>query len=65
MVEAGDNVNAGDILAAAGNSGYSERPHIHMQLINSLTENFWQGLGISIQFKMKNLYKNRVINIKP
>jgi hypothetical protein len=60
-VKVGDKVNDNDWIAIAGNSGYSERPHIHIQLINSTTDNYWKGLGISMRFKEKNLYKNRVI----
>ena len=62
-VRMGDKVNAGDMIAEAGNSGYSERPHIHMQLIESATDNYWKGVGVSIQFRKKNLYKNRVIDV--
>lgn len=62
-VKAGDKVNVNDFIAEAGNSGYSERPHIHIQLINSLTDNYWTGTGISIQYIGKNLYKNRLIKI--
>jgi Peptidase family M23 len=63
LVHAGDNINADQVIAKAGNSGYSERPHLHMQLIHSTTENYWIGKGISTQFKKKNLYKNRVIDV--
>jgi hypothetical protein len=62
-VKTGDVINADDLIAEAGNSGYSERPHIHIQLINSLTDNYWTGTGISIQYIGKNLYKNRLIKI--
>jgi hypothetical protein len=62
-LEEGDSVLKNDMIAEAGNSGYSERPHIHMQLIECLTDNYWQGLGISIRFKNKNLYKNRVVDV--
>jgi hypothetical protein len=62
-VNPGDNINANDLLAEAGNSGYSERPHIHIQLIKSLTDKYWTGTGISIQYKGINLYKNRLIKI--
>jgi hypothetical protein len=61
-VRPGDSINAGDLIAEAGNSGYSERPHIHMQLIYSNTENYWTGRGVSIEYEGKNLYKNRLIN---
>lgn len=62
-LETGQIVNAGDVIAEAGNSGYSERPHIHMQLIKSSSDNYWNGMGLSIHFKNRNLYKNRMINI--
>jgi len=45
----------------AGNSGMSERPHIHMQLMKCEGDDYWKGLGISMQFRGKNLYKNRLI----
>ncbi len=63
LVKQGDQVNTGDIIAEAGNSGYSERPHLHMQLIESPDDNFWKGTGISIQFNKKNLFKNRLVKI--
>jgi hypothetical protein len=63
-VNEGDLVKENDLLAEAGNSGYSERPHIHMQLIESNSENYWKGMGISVQFKGTNLFKNRVIDVK-
>ena len=59
----GDIVHQDDPIAESGNSGFSERPHIHMQLINSLIDDYWQGLGIGITFQNKNLYKNRLIEI--
>lgn len=62
-VNSGSVVKAGDLIAEAGNSGMSERPHIHIQLIQSDTENFRKGIGVSIQFKRKNLYKNRIIQV--
>jgi hypothetical protein len=62
-VEPGSLVNEGDLLAEAGNSGYSERPHIHMQLIKSDTDNYWKGIGVSIEFGGKNLFKNRLIKL--
>jgi hypothetical protein len=63
-IDPGASVSEGDLLAEAGNSGYSERPHIHMQLMKSDSENFWKGEGVPILFKGKNLYKNRNIEIE-
>jgi len=62
-VNAGDWVKSNEIIAEAGNSGYSERPHLHIQLIDSADDNFWKGTGISLQFNEKNLYKNRIVEI--
>lgn len=61
MVRVGDNVTAGGQIAQAGNSGMSERPHIHIQLMKSETENYWLGTGVCIQYEGANLYKNRLI----
>lgn len=60
--ETGDPVQEGELIAEAGNSGYSERPHIHMQLINSGTDNFWSGRGVGLTFMGKNIFKNRIID---
>ena len=62
-VKVGGSVTANDFIGEAGNSGLSERPHLHMQLIESKTEDYWQGRGVSIRFKKKNLFKNRVIDM--
>ena len=62
-VKVGDKVEANDLVGEAGNSGYSERPHLHMQLIESTIGDYWKGRGVSIQFRKKNLYKNRVIEV--
>jgi hypothetical protein len=63
IVNEGDGVNQNQIIANAGNSGMSERPHLHMQLIKSDTADYWSGKGICIRFKKRNLYKNRIITI--
>lgn len=63
VVNEGNSVSRGDFLGAVGNSGMSERPHLHMQLMKSETEDYWKGLGICIQFKNRNLFKNRLIKI--
>lgn len=62
-VMVGDVVKAGDLLGHAGNSGWTERPHVHMQLMKSDTDKYWHGTGVCIQYKNKNLYKNRLIKI--
>jgi hypothetical protein len=63
VVKEGDQVHAREPIGAAGNSGWTERPHLHMQLIKSDSENYWFGEGISILYKKRNLYKNRLIKM--
>ena len=62
-VREGDDVKKGDYIAHSGNSGYSERPHLHFQLIKSKTDNYWKGIGLNVTYNGKNLYKNRIIKI--
>jgi hypothetical protein len=57
----GDKVLNGEIVAMVGNSGYTERPHIHMQLIKSDSDDYWFGMGVNMTYLGKNLYKNRII----
>jgi len=63
VVKTGDYVYKRDKIGECGNSGMSERPHLHMQLMKSKNDNYWKGLGVSMQYKGKNLYKNRLIKI--
>lgn len=61
LVHQGDRVKVNDIIARAGNSGMSEMPHIHLQLMESNSENYWKGKGVNISFEGKPVYKNKVI----
>jgi len=62
-VKEGDEVKPGTVIGKAGNSGRTERPHLHIQLMKSDTTKYWSGLGICIVYKGRNLYKNRSIVI--
>lgn len=62
-VKVGDKVNANDYLGEAGNSGMSERPHLHMQLMRCDGADFWKGTGLNIRYQEKNLFKNRLLRI--
>jgi hypothetical protein len=62
-IKEGEIIKSNDLIAEIGNSGFSERPHLHWQLIESDSDNYWFGRGISIQYNGKNLYKNRIIKI--
>ena len=62
-VKEGDLVQKNDLIAASGNSGWTERPHLHMQLIKSDSDHYWFGEGVCIRYKNRNLYKNRLIRV--
>jgi murein DD-endopeptidase MepM/ murein hydrolase activator NlpD len=63
VVKEGDFIQANELIGSAGNSGWTERPHLHMQLIKSDSPDYWAGIGISLQFRNMNLYKNRLIKL--
>lgn len=63
VVSTGDYIQQNEMIGFAGNSGYSERPHLHMQLIKSDSPDYWSGEGVCIRYKNKNLYKNRLIKV--
>jgi murein DD-endopeptidase MepM/ murein hydrolase activator NlpD len=60
-VQIGEEISDNQMVGLAGNSGMTERPHIHMQLIKSSSENIWSGIGVCMVFKEANLYKNKII----
>jgi hypothetical protein len=63
VVREGDSIARNAFIGEAGNSGMSERPHLHMQLMKSETDDYWKGTGICIQYKNRNLYKNRLVKV--
>ncbi len=63
IVQEGEKIQAGQLVAKIGNSGWTERPHLHMQLIKSASENYWHGTGVPITYMNKNLFKNRIIDM--
>jgi hypothetical protein len=62
-VKEGDVVRSNDLLGLVGNSGWTERPHLHMQLIESESSDYWHGRGVCVRYNNRNLYKNRIIQI--
>lgn len=62
-VKEGDLVTRGQVIASIGNSGWTERPHLHMQLMTCSDDNFWHGMGRAITYKERMLFKNRIIRI--
>lgn len=64
QVKEGDTVEKGQHIAHVGNSGWTERPHLHMQLIRSGDEDYWHGMGVPITYRNRNLYKNRMVDMR-
>ena len=63
QVREGDWIRRNDPIGVAGNSGWTERPHLHMQLIESESSNYWLGKGVCIRYEGQNMYKNRLIKV--
>lgn len=63
VVKIGDNVKEGQLLGKVGNSGFTPRPHLHMQVSRSSDGNYWGAQGVPIVFKGKVPYKNRRFHV--
>lgn len=63
VVKEGDKVEINDLIGSAGNSGWTERPHLHMQLIKNDSDNYWFGRGVAIRYENRNLFKNRLVRV--
>ncbi len=55
-----DGVVPGDMIGRIGNSGLSERPHLHMQASHAEDGNFWKGEGVPLLFEGSVPLKGRV-----
>ena len=60
MVKTGDRVKKGQLLAMAGNSGWTSQPHLHIQAMRKSSGSFWGWEGIPISFDGRNPVKNRL-----
>ena len=60
-VEAGVSIRAGDPIAAAGNSGWTERPHLHMQAMRSRSADWWHGDAVPMHVAGRFLVRNQIV----
>ncbi|HYK91590.1 MAG TPA: M23 family metallopeptidase [Acidobacteriota bacterium] len=60
-VAKGDTVRTGDIIGRVGNSGWSERPHLHMQAMRATNSDWWHGSALPIRFNGRFLVRNQVV----
>lgn len=61
LVSPGDSVRAGQAIGRVGNSGWTERPHLHMQAMRSGDGDWWHGEGVAMHFGGRFLVRNQVI----
>jgi len=64
-VRSGQPVRAGEIIGQVGNSGWTERPHVHMQAMRAPDGNYWRGEPVPIRFGGRFLVKNQVVRGQP
>lgn len=57
-VTAGDSVRAGQKIGLVGNSGWTERPHLHMQAMRSPSGDWWHGDPVPFRLGGRFLARN-------
>jgi hypothetical protein len=60
-VAAGQAVRSGDPIARVGNSGWTERPHLHMQAMKSAAGDWWHGEPLPICIRGRFLVRNQCV----
>jgi hypothetical protein len=60
-VAVGQDVAAGDAIGLVGNSGWTERPHLHMQAMHAADGDWWHGDPLPISFGGRFLVRNDVV----
>ena len=61
-VATGDEVRTGDRLGVVGNSGWTERPHLHMQAMRSPEGDWWHGEPVPILIGGRFLVRNQTFH---
>ena len=61
-VRTGDEVEAGQEIGRVGNSGWTERPHLHMQAMRSAVGDWWHGEPLALRFGGRFLVRNQLVH---
>lgn len=61
VVEVGDFVETGQLLAHVGNSGDSSEPHVHIHAVSAESGDVFTGVGVPIKFDGRFLLRNTVV----
>ena len=56
----GDDVLTGQEIGRVGNSGWTERPHLHMQAMRSGDGDWWHGEPMALRFGGHVLVRNQL-----
>lgn len=60
-VKPGDDVQAGQEIGRVGNSGWTERPHLHMQAMRNAGGDWWHGEPLALRFEGRFLVRNQLV----
>lgn len=59
VVVPGQHVLKGDAVGRVGNSGWTERPHVHLQAMRSAHADWWHGEAVAMRFDGRFLVRNQ------
>jgi hypothetical protein len=59
-VAVGQQARSGEEIGKVGNSGWTERPHLHMQATRSASGDWWHGDPVPMNFGGRFLVRNQV-----
>jgi murein DD-endopeptidase MepM/ murein hydrolase activator NlpD len=62
-VQVGERVRAGDQIGCVGNSGWTERPHLHLQATHAPSGDYWHGTPLPMRFAGRFLVRNQTIDV--
>jgi murein DD-endopeptidase MepM/ murein hydrolase activator NlpD len=60
-VKPGDQVQAGQAIGRVGNSGWTERPHLHIQAMRAADGDWWHGEPLALRFGGHFLVRNQLV----
>jgi Peptidase family M23 len=60
-VAVGDGVRTRQVIGRVGNSGWTERPHLHMQAMRSADGDYWHGEPLPVRFGGRFPVRNEVL----
>lgn len=60
-VKPGEDVQADQAIGRVGNSGWTERPHLHMQAMHAADGDWWHGEPLALRFGGRFLVRNQLV----